>query len=123
MGREHIDDAKKYTFTGFYEMHGRGAGKTFKADQVKEKINRVLWHEFAGKWRTPPEVIVKKDSKLGKYFIIVGNETQIVDRSKWEAMVSALGISSYEEFKHRFREACEWFIIEAQYVPFEEVKN
>lgn len=109
-----------YTFSAGYDDEHKYNNPTFDG----------LWSKIMGdrsSKKTParqtPEIICRKDSQLGKYFIEVNGETQTIDRSEWENMVRALGINSFEEFKSRFPEVCRYFIIQAQYVPFEEVKN
>lgn len=68
------------------------------------------------------DVTARKDLALGKYFISANGESTIIDKTEWQQMVNALQIRTYEEFCERFAEVCEYFIIQAQYVPFEEVK-
>lgn len=70
-----------------------------------------------------PEIVCERNNQLGKYIIKINGETELIDFYEWQQMVKQLGISSYEDFKSRFYEVCSYFIIQAQYVPFEEIKK
>lgn len=73
--------------------------------------------------KSVPEIIIKKSSSFGNFKIEILGEETVIERDEFGEMLRALDIDDMNEFRERFVEVCNYFILQAQYIQFEEVKN